>query len=111
MESASLIAAIVLFLAAVGAFAVTRRINRFLIVVLAASSALFCVSCAALVFDSYASGVAPWRMGRSYIDVSRATDPIAFWASNLAVGAWSIFCGFMGVYLLRIAFMRRRHGP
>jgi hypothetical protein len=90
---------------------VMRRINRFLIVLLAASFALFCISCAALVLDSYASGVAPWRMGRSHVDVSRAVDPLAFWASNLVLGAWSLLCGFMGAYLLRIAVMRSRHGP
>lgn len=111
MESVSFIAASVLFLAVLGAFALTRRINRFLMVVLAASFALFCVSGAAVVLDSYGSGVAPWRVGRSHIDVTRASEPITFWASNLILGAGSLFCGFVGAYLLRVAVMRRRHGP
>ncbi len=111
MESASFIAAIILFLAVLGAFALTRRINRFLIVLLAISFLLFCVSTATVALDSYSSGVAPWRSSWGAAQVARDAAPAAYWTSTVGLGLWSLFCGFMSIYLARIAFMRRRHGP
>ena len=111
MEASLFIAAAILFLAILGAFALMRRINRFMIFLLAASFVLFCLSMGSVAIDSYVSGVAPWRSSWGSAQVAREANPIAYWISAGGLGLWSLVCGFMGLWLARIALMRRQHGP
>ena len=86
-----------------------RRVNRFVIALLAVSFACFGIAAGLHAWEDYQQGIAHIPAGRrTTSEITRAEHAGLFWASTTFV--WACVAGLflMGAHLLRIAFMRRR---
>jgi len=90
-------------------FLAFRRVNRFVIFLLAVAFACFCIAGWLHAWEDYQQGIAHIPAGRRItIEITRDQHPELFWASTTVV--WLAIAGLlsMSAYLLRIALMRRR---
>jgi hypothetical protein len=97
------------FLWSVLFFLAFRRVNRFLIFLLAIAFASFCVALGVVAWEDYQQGIAHIPSGRrTTTEITRGQHPALFWVSTTVV--WLGVAGLlsMSAYLVRIALMRRR---
>ena len=88
------------------AFVFLRRVNRFLIFLLAAAFACFGIALGFIAWEVYQLGIGHIPAGRrTTSEITRGQHPELFWSSVL-LGVAGLLLLLSG-YLLRIAFMRR----
>jgi hypothetical protein len=90
-------------------FLALRRVNRFVIVLLAVAFACFGIASGLVAWEDYQQGIAHIPSGRrTTTEITQGQHPALFWVSTTVV--WLCIAGLlsMSAYLLRIALMRRR---
>jgi hypothetical protein len=93
-------------------FVAFRRVNRFVIFLLAASFVCFGITAGLHAWEDYQQGIAHIPAGRrTTTEITRDQHPGLFWGSTIFMWACVAGLQLMGAYLLRIALMRRRQRP
>lgn len=90
-------------------FVALRRINRFVIFVLAVAFACFAVTLGAVAWEDYQQGIARIPAGRRTTnEITQDQYPVLFWALTMVV--WFAIAGLlsMSAYLFQTALMQRK---
>jgi len=97
------------FFYAMLAFVLLRRVNRFLIFLLAVAFACFGIALGLTAWEDYQQGIAHIPAGRrTTVEITRDQHPGLFSASTTFVWLGTAGLLLMSGYLFRIALMRRR---